>query len=120
MNWLNKDLTTIVDGIQDKKGHGIRVLNLKRCGDTICNYLVICEGNTPTQVHAIAEGVGTAMRDKRDLRPLAVEGMRNCLWVAMDYADIMVHVFVPECRTFYDLDNLWEDADAINIPDETN
>ncbi|MBQ4277572.1 MAG: RsfS/YbeB/iojap family protein, partial [Bacteroidaceae bacterium] len=43
-------------------------------------------------------------------------GLRNSLWVAMDYEDIMVHIFVPEWRSFYDLDNLWEDADTTDIP----
>ena len=117
MKRLNKFVMTVVDGIQEKKGKNIRVVDLSKIDDTICNYLVICEGNTPTQVHAIAESVGDMMREKRDARPLTVDGQRNNLWIAMDYADIVVHVFVPECRQFYDIDNLWEDADLTDIPD---
>lgn len=113
MKELNKELKAIAEGIDDKKGHGTKVIDLRKCGDTICCYLVICEGNTPTQVHAIAESVGDKMREMCDERPLAVEGMRNCLWVAMDYADIMVHIFVPDCRQFYDLDHLWEDGEIV-------
>lgn len=116
MKRLNQDLKTIVNGIQEKKGRNIRVMDLQHCGDTICRYLVICEGNTPTQVNAITRSVGDEMRTKLDIRPLAVEGLRNSLWVAMDYEDIMVHIFVPEWRSFYDLDNLWEDADTTDIP----
>ncbi len=116
MNRLNEDLKTIVNGIQDKKGLNIRVVDLKQIDDTICNYLVICEGNTPTQVSAIAESVGTTLRDKLDIRPLAVDGQKNSMWIAMDYADIIVHVFVPEYRRFYDIDHLWEDAELIDIP----
>lgn len=116
MKRLNKTLMTIVDGIQEKKGRNVRVVDLSKIGDTICDYLVICEGNTPTQVSAIAESVGDFMREKRDLRPLTVDGARNSLWIAMDYADIVVHVFVPEYREFYDIDNLWEDADFKDIP----
>ncbi len=116
MKRLTKDLKTIVDGIQDKKGVNIRVVDLKKIDDTICNYLVICEGNTPTQVYAIAESVGDSLREKRGLRPLAVDGQNNSQWIAMDYADIVVHVFVPEYRHFYDLDHLWEDADCTDIP----
>ena len=100
-----------------RDGKNIRVVDLSKIDDTICNYLVICEGNTPTQVHAIAESVGDMMREKRDTRPITVDGQRNSLWIAMDYADIVVHVFVPEYRQFYDIDNLWEDADLTDIPD---
>jgi len=118
MKRLNKYVKTVVEGIQEKKGLNIRVVDLNGIDDTICNYIVICEGRTPTQVSAIAESVGDMMREKRDTRPIAVEGQRNSLWIAMDYADIMVHVFVPECRQFYDLDNLWEDADFVDIENE--
>ncbi len=116
MKRLTRDLKVVVDGIQDKKGQNIRVVDLKKIGDTICDYLVICEGNTPTQVSAIARSVGDCLREKRGLRPLTVDGQNNNLWIAMDYADIVVHVFVPEYRHFYDLDNLWEDADFTDIP----
>ena len=116
MKRLSKDLKTIVNGIQDKKGRNIKVLDLRKCGDTITDYLVICEGNTPTQVHAIMQSVGDIMRKELDERPVAVEGTRNCFWVAMDYADVMVHVFVPEYREFYDIDHLWEDAESTDIP----
>lgn len=118
MKRLNKFVKTVVDGIQEKKGRNIRVVDLTKIDDTICNYLVICEGNTPTQVHAIAESIGDMMREKQDARPLTVDGQRNSLWIAMDYADIIVHVFVPEYRQFYDIDNLWEDADLTDIPNE--
>ena len=109
MKRLNKFVKTVVDGMQEKKGKNIRVVDLSKIDDTICNYLVICEGNTPTQVHAIAESVGDMMREKRDTRPITVDGQRNSLWIAMDY--------VPEYRQFYDIDNLWEDADLTDIPD---
>ena len=83
MKRLNKFVKTVVDGIQEKKGKNIRVVDLSKIDDTICNYLVICEGNTPTQVHAIAESVGDMMREKQDARPLTVDGQRNSLWIAI-------------------------------------
>lgn len=57
------------------------------------------------------------MREKWDERPTTVDGTRNNLWVAMDYADTIVHVFVPDCREFYDIDHLWEDAPSMEIED---
>ena len=91
------------------------MVDLTKMGDTICNYLVICEGNTPTQVSAIAESVEDEVRVQTGVKPTVVDGTRNCLWVAMDYIDIVVHVFVPDAREFYDLDHLWEDADTMEI-----
>ncbi|MBQ2340957.1 MAG: RsfS/YbeB/iojap family protein, partial [Bacteroidaceae bacterium] len=50
-------------------------------------------------------------------KPRAIDGLRNSIWVALDYTDVMVHVFVPDARQFYDIDNLWDDADIQDIPD---
>jgi ribosome-associated protein len=108
---------SIVEGIHDKKGHRIRVADLTGIGDTICNYLVICEGNTPTQVAAICDSVEDYVRIHEGVKPIKTAGQNNCIWVAMDYADVMVHIFVPDAREFYDLDNLWDDADVTDIPD---
>lgn len=60
---------------------------------------------------------GEKMRNELDELPYTVDGMRNCTWVAMDYSDTVVHIFVPESRQFYDIDNLWEDAPYSDIPD---
>lgn len=117
MKKLTKELKTIVDAIQDKKGRKIRVVDLRRIDDTIAQFLVICEGGTPNQVSAITLSVGEKMREKWEERPIAVDGTKNNLWVAMDYADTIVHVFVPDCREFYDIDHLWEDAPNMEIED---
>lgn len=116
MKRFNKEIKSIIEAIQDKKGKQIRVIDLHKIGDTICQYLVICEGNTPTQVSAISDSIENKLRDDLDERPLVVDGTKNCLWVAMDYANIIVHVFVPESRAFYDIDHLWDDADFTDIP----
>lgn len=108
---------SIVKGIQEKKGHAIRIADLTDIDDTICQYLVICEGNSPSQVSAIADSVEDFARDEMGEKPVHIHGLANSLWVAMDYTDVMVHIFVPEAREFYDLDHLWEDADLSDIPD---
>ncbi len=114
---LNKTLKNIVDGIQDKKGRNVRVVDLRKIDDTICDFIVICEGNTPTQVSAISDSVENKMRTEMGVKALSIAGKNNNLWVAMDFADIVVHVFVPDFRQFYDIDNLWEDAKFEDIPD---
>ena len=56
-------------------------------------------------------------RKGADTKPFAVDGLRNAEWVAMDYSDILVHVFLPETREFYNLEHLWADAKLTQIPD---
>ena len=117
MTETNKLVDACVAGIQEKKGKKIRVVNLEGIDDTITKYLVIGEGNSPSQVAAITDSVKEFARKEANGRPSAVDGTRNNLWVALDYIDVVVHIFVPDAREFYDVDNLWEDADIEDIPD---
>ena len=120
-NNMNKEtkylVDKITDAIQDKKGRGIVVADLSEIGTAVCSCFVICEGRTPTQVEAIAESVGDKLRIEDGLKPIHVEGLRNALWVAIDYVDVMVHIFVPEDRQYYNLENLWADAELTSVPD---
>ena len=112
-----KDLVKrIVEGIQEKKGKDIVVADLTETDNTVCKYFVICEGNTPNQVAAIADSVSDYVRIHAGEKPIYVEGMRVARWVAMDYSDVLVHIFVPEERDFYNLENLWADAQLTEIP----
>ena len=110
-------VTSIVEGIQEKKGHHISVADLTDIDDTICQYLVICDGNSPSHISAIYESVREMAQKHTGEKPNAVDGLRNSLWVAMDYAYVVVHIFLPETRQFYDIDHLWEDAQVEQIPD---
>ena len=108
---------TIVKGIQEKKGTGIVVADLSGIDGAICRQFVVCQGGSPTQVEAIAESVGEVARQDLGEKPARVVGLERALWVAMDYGDVLVHVFVPEMRQFYDLEHLWADAPLTRIPD---
>ena len=108
---------TIIKGIQEKKGSGIVVADLNGIDGTICRYFVVCQGNTPTQVEAIAESVSDMVREELSEKPVRVVGLENALWVAMDYTDVLVHVFVPDMRAYYDLEHLWADASLTRIED---
>ena len=115
MNETKKLIQQITEGIQDKKGKNIVIADLSKIGDTICNYLVICQGNSPSQVTAIVESVREFTRKGANSKPFAIDGLRNAEWVAMDYSDILVHVFLPETRDFYNLEHLWADAKLTQI-----
>ena len=109
-------LEAIVAGLQEKKGRDIVVVDLTGIPDTICQHFVICTGGSPSQVDALAHSVGDVCRVKADAKPLAVDGLRHAEWVAMDYADVIVHIFLPEPRAYYDIEHLWADADLRLIP----
>ena len=108
---------TIIEGIQEKKGSQIVVADLSGIEGTICRYFIICQGNSPTQVDAIAESIGEMARKKLAEKPSHVVGLENAQWVAMDFTDVMVHVFLPDVREYYDLEHLWDDAPLTRIQD---
>lgn len=110
-------IRSITEGIQEKKGKGIVIADLTEIDDTICNYFIICEGNSPSQVAAIVDAIGESTRKKQRTKPIGIDGLDNAQWVAMDYANVLVHVFQPESRHFYDLEHLWADARLTQIPD---
>ena len=117
MNQTESLVQTIVKGIQEKKGSNIVVADLSAIDGAICRQFVMCQGNSPTQVEAITESVGDMAREALGERPSHVVGLENAQWVAMDYTDVMVHVFLPDVREFYDLEHLWDDAVLTSIPD---
>lgn len=109
-------LSTITDAIDDKKGADITIIDMRQIDGAITGYFVICTGNSPAQVEAIAESVGDKCREVCGEKPVGVTGLDNDLWVAIDFVDIIVHIFQPEQRTFYDLEHLWEDAKRTDVP----
>ena len=110
-------LKNIIEGIQDKKGSNLVVVDLTGIETSICQYFVICQGNSANQTTAIAKSVGVKLRQNCATKPFAVSGVENGQWIAMDYNDIFVHIFQPEEREFYDLEHLWADASLTQIPD---
>lgn len=112
-----KLVEAIIEGIQEKKGSAISVIDLRGIDGAICNYFVVCQGNSPMQVEAITDSVEEMAREKASEKPVRIVGRENALWVAMDYTDVMVHIFVPDIREYYNLESLWEDAPIRQIPD---
>lgn len=107
----------IIEGVQEKKGKEIVVVDMLELGNSICDYFVICQGNSPAQVSAITDSIADMVREKCSKKPYAIDGLRNAQWVAMDYGDILVHVFLPDVRKFYDIEHLWADAKLTVVPD---
>lgn len=116
MTTTQQFVKTIVKGIQEKKGQNITIVDLTKVEGAIASYFVICQGNSPSQVEAITESIADTARIEAGEKPTSVVGLGNDQWVAMDYTDVLVHVFLPEIRAFYDLENLWQDAKLTTIP----
>ena len=116
MTEKNELLKSIIEGIQEKKGKNINTINLKNISGAVCDYFVVCEGNSPTQVSAIADSVEEIVKKNINENPLRVQGKQQSEWIGMDYGDIIIHIFLPELRNFYNIDNLWEDAGSQRIP----
>ena len=103
-------ITTILAGIEDVKGKDIKILDLREIENTVCDYFIICEGNSNTQVNAIVNAVQKKVSKTLKDHPWHVEGSENAEWVLMDYVNVVVHVFQKHIRQYYDIESLWGDA----------
>ena len=109
-------LKSIVEGIQEKKGKDIAIVDLSKLESVSAEYFVICEGGSSMQVSAIADSVREYLQKKDGVKPFNYDGYRNAQWIVVDYGPIYVHVFQPEYRSYYNLEQLWNDADITYVP----
>jgi ribosome-associated protein len=105
-------LKSIVRGIEELKGEEITILDLREIENSVCDFFVITEAQSSTQVKAISGSVEKQTKEERNEKPWHIEGLENAEWVLMDYVSIVVHVFRKEARKFYDIESLWGDAPA--------
>lgn len=117
MDQTKELVKTIIEGLQDKKGKNIVTVDLSQISGAICHYMVICEGNTPTQVSALSDSVWDFARKNAGEKPLSIDGNREARWIGMDYGTVLVHIFLPEQRSFYNLEALWADSQVTHVPD---
>ncbi len=103
-------LTNIIKGIEEVKGNDIEILDLRAIDTAVCDYFVICNGTSNTQVNAIVNSIQKIVSKELKDKPWHVEGTDNAEWVLMDYVSIVVHVFQKEIREYYNIEGLWGDA----------
>lgn len=104
--------------ILDKKATNVRILDVRKLS-SLTDFLVLASGSSDRQVQAAAEAVHQGLKKQHDTMPLGIEGMKEGRWILIDYGDVMVHVFHEPVRQFYDLDGLWNDAQEVDLPEET-
>jgi len=109
---INADqlITAILSGIEDVKGKEINILDLREIENTVCDYFIICEGTSNTQVSAIVNSIQKKVSKEIKDKPWHIEGLDNSEWVLMDYVNVVVHVFQKHIREYYDIESLWGDA----------
>jgi len=117
MDDVKKLLETVVEALQEKKGKRIVIMDLSKLENPVCRYFIICQGNTTTQVSALCDSVWDKVSEILKEKPMGAVGMKEAQWIAMDYGTVMLHIFIPEVREFYNLEHLWADAELTEIAD---
>ncbi len=112
-------ITQIIKGIEEVKGQDIEILDLRDIENTVCDYFIICNGNSNTQVNAIVNSVQKTVSKAIQEKPWHVEGSNNAEWVLLDYVHVVVHVFQKQIREFYNIEGLWGDAKSVIIETTT-
>lgn len=107
----------IIEGIRDKKGKNIVQLDLRKLEDAPADFFIICEGDSNVHVKAISDSIHKKVKDELEAMPSHMEGSSNARWVLIDYFNTIVHVFYPETRHFYEIEQLWSDADVTEFAD---
>jgi ribosome-associated protein len=106
-----------ITAAQEKKAFDLVVLDLRKAGG-FTDYFVICTGNNPRQISAIADSIRETLKKDLGERPTLAEGVDRSEWILLDYFNFVVHVFSRECRSFYGLERLWGNAERIEFPDQ--
>ncbi|MBI5232507.1 MAG: ribosome silencing factor [Coriobacteriales bacterium] len=112
-----KDLAVLAaEAASDKKAEDIVAIDVHQL-IVVTDYFVIATGRNDRQVRTIADEVEDRLREEAGVKPIGREGAEEGKWVLLDFADVVVHVFQPEERDFYRLENLWSDAPKLGLPE---
>ena len=104
-------IKTIIAAMIDKKGEEILSLNLKKIPEAIADYFIVCEASNTTLLKAIADNVEKKVLEECGEKPFKFEGKQGEKWILVDYVDVVVHCMMPDTRAFYNLEELWNDAE---------
>ena len=108
-------IAQIILGIEEVKGLEVKLLDLRKIENTVCDYFIVCSGTSNTHVSAIVGSIQKIVSKAIHEKPFHTEGLDNSDWVLMDYVDVVVHVFQRETRAHYNIEELWGDAETTLI-----
>lgn len=107
----------IIEGIQERKGKGITIVDLSEVDGAGVDRFIICEGTSSMHVSSVADSIREYVQKEGGLKPYNYDGYKNSQWIVIDYGSVLVHVFIPEMRQLYNLEDLWSDGKLSEIPD---
>lgn len=113
INKLALDIAKILD---NKKAYNVKILKVKE-KTVIADYFVIAGGTSSTQVKALADEVEYKISEEKGIKPSAIEGRGQGNWILLDYENVIVHVFNPQTRDFYNLEKLWAECEEVDFQD---
>ncbi|HMN32513.1 MAG TPA: ribosome silencing factor [Chitinophagaceae bacterium] len=111
LNTNSKIIKTIIEAIHEKKGVEVVSLNLKKIPEAVSDFFIICEANNPNNLKAIADNVEKKVLEKCGEKPYRFEGKQGEKWILIDYINVVVHCMLTEVRYFYNLEEVWHDAE---------
>jgi len=115
----NSLINCINESLLEKKARDIVVLDVRKL-TTLTDYFIVCHGNSETQIKALANNVLDQTHEKLGEKAWKKEGMDARRWIILDYVNIVVHIFNEEKRDYYGIERMWNDAERIEIRDNTN
>jgi ribosome-associated protein len=115
---LPQIVRSAIEGVIDIKGENLVLLDLRGLDNAVCDFFIVAEAQSTTQVNAMADAVHKRVREEANDKPWHVEGAQQSEWVLMDYVSTVVHLFQREARAFYDLEGLWADAPSVALPQQ--
>jgi ribosome-associated protein len=105
-----KKVQAIITSLDDRKAQEIVSIDLRNNEDAPVDFIIVCHGDSTTQVDAFASNLSKDFQEIFGEKPFRIEGKSNALWVIVDYIDIVIHVFHKELRDFYSIEDLWSDS----------
>jgi len=117
MNTTENLVKAVIEGLQENKGVDIVKIDLREIDSSVCKYFIICTGTSNTHSSSLAKSVEDYVFETLREKVWHKEGIKNSEWILMDYADVVVHIFQQESRSFYQLESLWADAKITEIQD---
>jgi ribosome-associated protein len=110
-------LDAVVEGMKERKGKNIMVLNLQNIENRVTDFFVICDADSKTHVNSIAESVEEIVEKLAKEKAYHSEGNQNGEWILIDYINVVAHIFLRETREHYNIEGLWGDAEISLIND---
>lgn len=107
----------IIEGIENRKGKDITLVDMSRIESAPTPLFIIANGTSSMQVSSVADSVREYVLEKSGIKPYNYDGYSNSEWIVIDYGSILVHIFQPSIRERYNLEELWSDATINHLPD---